>query len=85
MLDLKELIYSKETESKYGFSNEELETLEKEITTNYPNFNRIYYLESFVGNTVTNHKGKTRFYHIDVYHAFLCGIENRGLKSSEFD
>jgi hypothetical protein len=78
-------IYSYKTYNKFGFIYEELEEIFKLFT----NLNMKKFDLSMRGNTciATTYKGNSRIvnYHCDVYHALLCGLENRNLTIAEWD
>lgn len=83
--DVEEYIYDFPTKHKEGFTDGEVDHVQKLFTGMYPSFNSESYNKAFYGNTCML-KGRDRIsYHCDVYHAVLCGIENRDLKPSEFD
>ena len=41
--------------------------------------------DALMGNTCMVKDGKIVQYHCDIYKAIICGIENRGLRLSEWD
>lgn len=81
MNKIKDKVYNFKTKSEYGFTQSEMEELLKD----YPNVNMDKFNNAMMGNTCMVIEGEVINYHIDVYHALLCGIENRGLKTHEWD
>lgn len=82
MKDLEKIVYEYPTESKYGFTEKEI----KELLKQFPKINMDKYYDAMMGNTcMLSDKKEIINYHCDVYTAISCGIENRGIKSHEWD
>ena len=80
--DLKELVYSYKTDSKYGFTNSEM----RELIDMFPNINMEKFNNAMMGNTcMSNERGEIINYHCDVLTALSCGIEDRDQHWYEFD
>jgi len=78
---LEDKVYKYPTKSKYGFHNDELETLLKD----YPDINMDKFNEAMMGNTCMIDEGGVIMYHCDIFVALKCGIENRELTIEEWD
>ena len=77
-----EPIFNKfETNSKYGFTNSEIEELLKK----FPKINMDKFNDAMFGNTCMVIDGETIKYHHDVRSALYCGIENRDQRIDEWD
>lgn len=77
-----EPIFNKfETNSKYGFTNSEIEELLKK----FPEINMDKFNDAMFGNTCMVIDGETIKYHHDVRSALYCGIENRDQRIDEWD
>lgn len=74
-------IYKYPTKHKEGFLQEEIEL----IILEFPSMNMEKFYEALVGNTCMVRDGKIITYHVDIYKAVLCGLENRNLNVSEWD
>jgi len=74
-------VISYPTKNKEGFNPKEIEDIKKQF--NIVNENK--FNDALTGITGLLDKGEFITYHIDVYHAILCGVENRNLKLTEFD
>ena len=81
--ELKDKVYNYKTESKYGFSPNEI----KELLKDYPNIKMDKFDDALMGVTcMMNEKThESIIYHCDIYKALLCGLENRNLKLEEWD
>ena len=64
-----------------GFLPEEL----KDLLKDFPAINMEKYNDAMKGNTCTMREGKFCIYHVDVYNALLCGLEDRDLTLGEWD
>jgi hypothetical protein len=78
---LEDKVYKYPTKSKYGFHNDELETLLKD----YPNINMDKFNDAMMGNTCMMDEGGVIMYYCDILGALKCGIENRELTIFEWD
>ena len=79
--EIDNLVTNYKTKYKIGFLQEEVE----ELLNKYPNINMDKYNDAMLGNTCPIIEGKIGYYPIDVYHALLCGLENRDLTIEEWD
>jgi len=80
--ELKNVVYEFKTESKWGFTQSEMNTLLKD----YPECNMDRFNDAMMGNTcMQNDNGELVNYHCDVLTALRCGIEDRQMRMSEFD
>lgn len=83
MKSLEELIYSYPTNSKYGFTDDEIKGF---ISLNVKQpISQKHYDSAMQGNTCMIEGGNVINYHCDVLKAIRCGIEKRGLTFSEWD
>lgn len=80
-MELEKLVYSYPTKYDIGFTDEEQQLLLKK----FPNINMDKYNNAMMGNTCQMRGNKIISYHQDVYHALLCGLENRDLTIAEWD
>ena len=69
------------TKHKQGFVPDEIRTLLKE----YPGINMDKFNDALMGITCMMIGGEIITYHCDVEKAIRCGVENRELKSGEWD
>lgn len=79
--EIQDKIYSYKTKHKEGFLQTEIDTL----LLDYPDINMDMFNDALMGNTCMVKDGKIVQYHCDIYKAIICGIENRGLRLSEWD
>jgi len=80
--ELENLVYNYKTTHKQGFLFSE----EMEILKQFPDINIDKYNDAMRGNTCQmDEKGGFIIYHCDVFHALLCGLENRDLTLEEWD
>lgn len=80
--NLRDLVYNYETESEYGFTDNEM----KELLKQFPDINMDKFNSTMRGNTcMMNDKNEIINYHCDVLTALRCGIENRNMEWYEFD
>jgi hypothetical protein len=87
-MNLRDIVYNYDTESKYGFKDHEIhQLLITKIIRNYPQFNMQKFESTFMGNTcmMDENDGKFIYYHCDVLLAINCGIDNREINNLEFD
>ena len=87
-MNLKDIVYTFDTESEYGFKEHEIhELLITKIIKQYPTFNMQKFDKAFMGNTCMRDENDMQFiyYHCDVLTAIKCGVENREINISEFD
>lgn len=70
------------TDSEYGFTNEEIDSL---LSEHYPNINMRKFNNALGALACTVVDDKMRIYPIDVIQAIYCGIGNRDLRSLEWD
>ena len=81
METLKDTIYNYKTKYPQGFTEEEIQ----EVLKTLPPINIDKYNNAMMGNTCMRIEGEIINYHIDVYKAILCGLENRDLHLHEWD
>ncbi len=81
MKNIKEKVYNFKTKYKEGFIQSEIETLLKD----YPKINIEKFNNALMGNTCMLINDEIITYHCDIEKALLCGIENRELRSWEWD
>ena len=79
--EIEDKIYNFKTKHKEGFLQTEIDTL----LIDYPNINMDRFNDALIGNTCLVKNGKIVQYHCDIYKALMCGIQNRGLRASEWD
>lgn len=73
-------VYNFKTKNKEGFTKEEMDTLLKE----FPNINMDRFYDA-LSTTCMVIDGEIITYHCDVEMALRCGLENRNLRSWEWD
>lgn len=78
---LQEKIYNFPTKNPRGFNSFEI----AKLLEYYPKVNNLKFHETLYGCTGTTDENGFITYHIDVYHALLCGLENRDLRPEEWD
>ena len=82
--NLKEYIDKFPTDHKMGFTNKELEVLLSELSD--VNINKEKFESALYGGTcMLNEFKEIITYHHDVFHAIVCGIDNRELTVEEWD
>lgn len=81
MGNIREKVYNFKTKNKEGFVQSEIDTLLKE----YPNINMDKFNSALMGNTCMMVDNEIVMYHSDIEKALRCGIENRNLRSYEWD
>ena len=82
MKNLENLIYNYKTKNPQGFLKTEI----NEILKKFPNINKNKFDDALMGITcMVDNENNLIIYHCDLYHALLCGIENRDLKVGEWD
>ena len=77
----REKFYNFKTKNKEGFVKSEIDTLLKD----YPNINMDKFNSALMGNTCMMVDNEIVMYHRDIEKALRCGIENRNLRSWEWD
>lgn len=82
---LKKFVFDYKTKYEQGFTTEELKNIVQDIIKKVPAFNVEKMEEAFYGNTCMFIEGNVITYHVDVINALKCGIENRNLKTNEWD
>ena len=81
LLDDRQKVYNFKTKNKEGFVQSEIDTLLKE----YPDINMDKFNSALMGITCMIINDETVIYHCDIDKALRCGIENRNLRSWEWD
>ena len=81
MENIREKIYNFKTKNKEGFVQSEIDMLLKD----YPDINRDEFNSALRGITCMEINGETVIYHCDIEKALCCGIENRNLRTWEWD
>lgn len=81
MENIREKVYKFKTKNKEGFVQSEIDTLLKD----YPEINMDNFNSALTGVTCMIISGETVIYHCDIEKALRCGIENRNLRSGEWD
>ena len=81
MENIREKVYNFKTKNKEGFVQSEIDTLLK----GYPSINIDKFNSALRGVTCEIINDETVIYHCDIYKALCCGIENRNLRSWEWD
>jgi|LakMenEpi03Aug12_release.lakeMendotaPanAssembly.Ray.scaffolds.fasta_scaffold00340_6 hypothetical protein len=79
--NIQEKVYNYKTKHQEGFTQSELENL----LLNYPNINMDKFDDAMRGCTCMLKDNEIIMYHCDIARAITCGIENRNLRSYEFD
>lgn len=78
---LEDKIFNYKTKYKHGFTTEEQE----ELLKTFPHIDRKVFNEAMGVHTVIEVNKEILTYHIDIYRAILCGLENRELRIEEWD
>jgi len=81
MNDIKQKVYNFETKNKQGFVRKEIDILLED----YPEINMDQFNDALTGITGMMINNEYITYHCDVEKALRCGIENRRLKTLEWD
>ena len=81
MENIREKIYNFKTKNKEGFVQSEIDMLLKD----YPDINLDKFNSALRGITCMMVDNETVIYHSDIEKALRCGIENRNLRSWEWD
>lgn len=80
--EVKDLVHNYKTNSKYGFIQSEID----DVLKSFPQIKMEKFNNALYGITcMSDEDGNTIIYHCDIYHAILCGIEDRNLNFNEFD
>lgn len=82
-MNIREKVYNFKTENKEGFTYDEINLLLKDFSD--VNINMKRFDDALMGITCMMIDDKFIIYHCDVEKALLCGIEDRGLNSLEWD
>ena len=79
------MIYG-EHKDPHGYTAKEIEVLQEEVEKRFGKVNPDYFSKAMMGNTgMMNEEKEFINYPIDVYKAFLAGLEGRGLSILEWD
>lgn len=78
---IEQVIEKFKTKYKEGFTYSEID----ELLKYFPNINMKKYNEAMICNTCMIIDGESIIYHCDVRTALYCGVENRNLRTEEFD
>ena len=81
MENIREKVYNFKTKNKEGFVQSEIDMLLKD----YPDINRDKFNSALRGITCMMVDNETVIYHCDIEKALRCGIENRNLRTWEWD
>ena len=81
MENIREKVYNFKTKNKEGFVQSEIDMLLKD----YPDINLDKFNSALRGITCMMVDNETVIYHSDIEKALRCGIENRNLRSWEWD
>ena len=81
MENIREKIYNFKTKNKEGFVQSEIDMLLKD----YPDINMNKFNSALRGITCMMVDNETVIYHCDIEKALRCGIENRNLRTWEWD
>ena len=81
MENIREKVYNFKTKNKEGFVQSEIDMLLKD----YPDINMNKFNSALRGITCMMVANETVIYHSDIEKALRCGIENRNLRSWEWD
>mgnify|MGYP001549494929 FL=1 len=81
MENIREKIYNFKTKNKEGFVQSEIDMLLKD----YPDINLDKLNSALRGITCMMVDNETVIYHCDIEKALRCGIENRNLRTWEWD
>ena len=80
--EIHEKVYSFKTKSNYGFVQSEIDELLKD----YPSVNMNRFDDAMMGNTcMLSDDNEIINYFCDVRTALICGLEDRAMKSWEWD
>ncbi len=80
--EIEDRVYSYQTKDDRGFTSEEMVDLLKQ----FPKLKADKFDNAMRGNTCAlNDKGQVLTYHCDIVRGIQCGLENRELKSWEWD
>lgn len=81
-MNIREKVNSFKTESEWGFTSAEI----KELLRSFPPVNEEKFNSALGGITcMRNSSGETVIYHCDIELAIRLGLENRDMKSWEWD
>ena len=81
MENIREKVYNFKTKNKEGFVQSEIDMLLKD----YPDINMNKFNSALRGITCMMVDNETVIYHCDIEKALCCGIENRNLRTWEWD
>ena len=81
MENIREKVYNFKTKNKEGFVQSEIDMLLKD----YPDINMNKFNSALRGITCMMVDNETVIYHSDIENALRCGIENRNLRTWEWD
>lgn len=81
MENIRKKIYNFKTKNEEGFVQSEIDTLLKD----YPDINMDKFNSALMGNTRVTVDNEIVMYHCDIEKALRCGVENRNLRSWEWD
>ena len=81
MENIREKVYNFKTKNKEGFVKGEIDMLLKD----YPDINMNKFNSALRGITCMMVDNETVIYHCDIEKALRCGIENRNLRTWEWD
>ena len=81
MENIREKVYNFKTKNKEGFVQSEIDTLLKD----YQNINIDKFNSALRGITCMMINDEIVIYHCDIDKALRCGVENRSLRSWEWD
>ena len=81
MENIREKVYNFKTKNKEGFVQSEIDMLLKD----YPDINLDKFNSALRGITCMMVDNETVIYHCDIEKALCCGIENRNLRTWEWD
>lgn len=81
MKNIRKKVYNFKTKNKEGFIQSEIDTLLKD----YPNININKFNDALMGITCMMVNDEIVTYHSDIEKALRCGVENRNLRSWEWD
>ena len=81
MENIREKVYNFKTKNKEGFVQSEIDMLLKD----YPDINMNKFNSALRGITCMMVDNETVIYHCDIEKALRCGIENRNLRTWEWD
>ena len=81
MKNIIEKVHNFKTKNEEGFIKSEIDTLLKD----YPNINMDKFNSALRGNTCIMVDNEIVIYRCDIEKALRCGVENRSLRSWEWD